>query len=276
MVALSLSATLLLTCVVPSQAAGGPCAQAVAPASATTLADALRGLAAVLPLDIRLDPAVARVVVEADVAGVPSEVALRRVLMASGVDFVIGRRGDRLVVVAGNASEAQPFDIEPDRARAEGVPGEDSGDVAKREAPAEEPDTDAPPSVAPADETAGARAPGEVTAQELAALLSASPKVDRTAPGWVELPFPDENGQPVRVWRPGGNPGIVELPFPDESGQPLTQQVPARPLGFVELPFPDEHGRPIRVVTPPASVPAPATSPVPGVVPGAKPPGEVR
>jgi hypothetical protein len=244
--------------------------EAAAPSGRGTLAEVLRRLAATLPLDVRLDPAVARLPVDVDLRGLAPDRALERVLVAAGVDFVLGQRGDRLMAVVGDSAGAAPLDPKDLEAPHPGV-GESSAtqQPVGAEKPDDEPD-DTQATTASGAETSTVRAPGEMTPGEMLLLLSPPPSVDRRAAGWVELPFPGEDGRPVRVWRPGGTPAVVELPFPDQAGQPLIQVLPARPLGYVELPFPDEHGRPIQVPLPQG--PAPTTSLKPGLPPGAKPP----
>ena len=242
---------------------------------AGSLTDVLRGLATVLPLDIELDATVAAVTVDVDVRGLTPYQALREVLRASGVDLVLVQRGTRLLLIAGNLAEGRSSEAVaaelPEGGKAEEQPPPQTGAIPVEVEPEGKPSEQG---LASANEADHVKAPGEVTADELLAIISASPRVPRDRPGLVELPFPDVDGRPISVWRPGGTPSAVALPFPDESGQPVMQQVPAGPAGFVDLPFPDEHGRQIRVPVPQA--PGPVGSPTPGMVPGTKAPGESR
>jgi hypothetical protein len=258
-------------------------AQAVTDQSASaspmslTLTEALLEVSRVLPLDLRLDPAVALVPVRVDLGGLPPYEQLRQVLLTSGVDFVVAQRGARFLVIAGSASAARPADLgesEADERRpteespvaADAPPSSAAPVEPEGEEEAQRSDGAAVVATAP-----GVRAPGEVSGDELVALLTGAPLPARDQPGLVELPFPDADGQPIRVWRSGGTPSAVELPFPDEAGNPLLQPVTPGPRGFIELPFPDQNGQPIRV--PASDGTGAVASPTPHRVPG-RPPGQ--
>lgn len=240
-----------------------------------SLGELLRRYADILPLDIRLDPKVADAAVDIDVAGLSPYVALREILLASGVDYVIVQRGDRYSLVAGDA--AQAVAVEHDAAPGAATePAAEEVERAKAGEPESTPESDAP-APAPASGAAASssgRPAGEMTAADLAAILSGPVRLPTDQARWVELPFPDDQGQPIRVWRPAGTPPVVELPFVDSVGQPVVQVVPARPLGVFELPFPDANGQPLLQVTAPPA--APSSTRTPGMLPGARPPGPRR
>ncbi len=232
--------------------------------SGRPLLEWLRAHAAGAPVDLRVDPAVADRLVDVSVDGLDTESALKRALLASGVDFVMAWKGGRLQVLAGDLRAA--LDVTQSGAGVAASAGPEPRAIefeselvlssSSDEAPAppvlEAEGLSAGPDSAP---TAGE---GSVTGEQMLALLSA-PVASSTTRGSasIELPFTDAAGQPVRQARPAETPGAVQLPFTDDTGQPVIQIGPARPAGVIELPFPDEFGRPIRLV-PPA---APRTSP---------------
>ena len=237
------------------------------------LGELLRRYAEILPLDIRLDPAVAGAAVDIDATGLSPYVALREILLASGVDYVIVQRGERYSLVAGDA--AQAVSVEGDASPAAATePAPESGERASAAEPDAESDAPASAPVAGGVTASSSRPAGEMTAADLAAILSGPARPPSNEARWVELPFRDDQGQPIRVWRPAGTPPVVELPFVDSAGQPVVQVVPARPLGVIELPFPDANGRPLLQVTAPTA--APSSTRTPGLLPGAKPPGPGR
>lgn len=255
----------------PSAAA----ASAEAPVTGRALAELLRAYAALLPLDIRLDPKVSDIVVDADVAGLSPAAALREVLLASGVDYVMVRRGDRYSLVAGDASAAvdidpveRPAEVPTTSLAAEPTDGEEN----RKGEPADDDPVPAP-ALTVATGGAGQRGAGVMSDADLLAALTTPAPARGTQGEWVTLPFPDENGQAVKTWRPAGKPSVIELPFTDSTGQPIIQVLPSRPVGYVELPFPDKDGQPLRQIVAPAAAPATSAT-TPGVVVGPKPPGD--
>lgn len=262
---------------VPGVAQTAPTMQSAPEASRAgrSLGELLRTYATILPLDIRLDPSVSDVIVEADVAGLSPAAALREVLLASGVDYVMVRRGDRYSLVAGDASAAVDLGPLDRQADASAIPATEGSAVAEHERkgePADEEDT-APPTVT--GTAAGSpQGAGVMSDADLLAVLTTVPPARHDQGQWVALPFPDENGQAIKTWRPAGKPSMVELPFTDATGQPVLQQIPtSRPVGYIELPFPDKDGQPLRQFVAPAVAPA-TNATTPGVVVGAKPPDD--
>lgn len=223
------------------------------------LLEVLREHAASAPVDLRVDPAVADRLVDVSIDGLDIESALKRALLASGVDFVMVWKGGRLQVLAGDlhaavdmtrrgAGVTAPAGPEPRVVELESEPVASSSSDQAPAPPAPEAERGAAaPDFAP---TAGE---GSVTGAQMLALLTAPVASSTTRnSASIELPFTDAAGQPVRLARPAETPGAVQLPFTDETGQPVVQIGPARPPGVIELPLPDEFGRPIRIAPPAA------------------------
>lgn len=240
-----------------AQVAGAQQASAL-PASGS-LGTLLTRYAEFLPLDVRLDPRVASAPVDCDVAGLSPYAALREVLLASGVDYVIVQKGERLSLVAGDASEAVL--LEGPNSRLPEVSDAASADARRAEAPDNELDAETQSSPLSAAGTGGNPGGGAMSPADMASILHGATAPTSGQSRWVDLPFPDEQGQPVRVWKPAGMPPVVELPFPDAAGQPVIQVVPARPLGIIELPFPGPDGLPVLQGPPLSAVPASSRTP---------------
>jgi hypothetical protein len=204
-------------------------------APATTLGLLLRALRAASPMELRIDPAVADRPVSLTLTGVPVVVAVVEALKAAGVDYVVseapGGQGRVFRVVAGNLRDAVLIaDGQPERRDAR--PALDSPPppaVTLRESE-DDSRRNRGMSASATDDPGAARGEGEVSGEEFLEAISNHGQPRPT--GWVELPFPDETGQPIRVYRDPAPRTFVELPFPGEDGQPLVLPMPAGPQGL--------------------------------------------
>lgn len=242
-------------------------------AQGTTVQDVLSAFSRLVPMWIRLDPAVAGQPVTAEVRAASAADALSLVLKASGVDFALarGRAGDRLRVVVGDSNA--PAWTPPGSSDAAGNPGAaaDASTPAASAADALASETAREAAVA-AEAAAQTGAPPEGvgdasdasqnTPARLSQLLVSQPRRAPQPFEAVPVPFPSADGQPYTAQAVPSTPGTVRVPFPSADGSPLEVPVTAPPPGWVRVPFPGPDGQPLLI--PISGGAAPAASPTPG------------
>lgn len=239
-------------------------------AEAAPLGQILRELAALAPLELRIDPAVESVPVTLQLEDVAAGTALLAVLRGSGVDVVVSgwpRPGqpERARVVAGRAEAAREVVVA--HGASAGAPASVDAPAAATADEARERKKELDAEVATSEPDDPGDTPGNMTPEEwLKALVPARPPARIEGP--VMLPFVDEFGEPlVQTVVPAPNAPVM-LPFVDDQGQPLVVPRQPAPMDLVLLPF-VEDGRPVIVpAVPRRGSPAPTVSKVPGFRPG--------
>jgi hypothetical protein len=246
------------------------------------LGQLLRELAALTPMDLRVDPAVEGRPVTLALDHVFVERAVRQVLVESDVDHVVvglERQDDSVPirVVAGDPKRAVPVPGETAReslaavdetAADGGAPRTGAGDEKEGE---NEPDLSLPGQAADSGTTS---TPGNMTPEQWLQALAPAGVVRQQRSGPIMLPFVGEDGKAVVVNVPPGPKTEAVLPFSDENGKAIVVPISPRSDGMTMLPFANEDGSPVLVSVPvPVDPMLPRSSPVPGVVVGtARPP----
>jgi hypothetical protein len=237
------------------------------------LGQLLRELAALTPMDLRIDPAVEDVSVSMDLVDVPVEHAIYLVLERSGVNSVVAglyRTTDesQIRVVAGVPRDAVAVASTRGREAADERASKDDEAVALPTPPLPSDDTLAADkeqeklAAAAAAAEAAPPAPGAMTSAAWMQAMFPTGGVRTTRSGPTMLPFVDGAGQAIVEFVPPGPRHEAMLPFVDEAGLPIVLPIQPRPDGMVMLPFADAAGRP---VLSPAAPTAPSIgSPTPG------------
>lgn len=216
------------------------------------------------PLSIRMDRAVADRSVTVHVDDMSAIDALRVILRAAAIDFVLAPVADgrptRVVIGDSDAPAWSPSAVAS-------AGDNSSGSGAAEPTSAPDPDevgaaghsgpTDVEAAIAPPH-------PAELSAPDrLTQLLSPGLRSKPAVGAPLALPFIGPDGAPYTVPNHPLTPGLVEFPFADPGGNPIVIQVPS-PGSLVQLPFMGPDGRPYTVPSsPPAG--APASAPAPGV-----------
>ncbi len=256
----------------------GDAGQVTVHAQGTPLGQLLRELAALTPMDLRIDPAVEGVSVTTEVVDVPIERAIYAVLQESGVNIVVAglyRQTDdvRIRVVAGNPREAAAVltnlvdateqtaakEMEAVSISTPPLPDDDTLAAAKAQ---EKLVADAAADERPAT------APGAMTSEGWMQSIFLNGGLGASRGGATMLPFAGADGRPVvEIVAPGPRHEAM-LPFVDEAGLPIVAPIQPRSDGMVMLPFVDERGQPLLVPAAPAVAPGGGPSPAPRVGPG--------
>jgi hypothetical protein len=239
----------------------------------------LEALEAACPIQLRLDAKAAARLVSIDVPDLAPAEAVGAVLKASELDFAMHTRcgtiaQPALVIVrlAGDgpivsvAPRVDPDDPRVKRAVAEDVPPLPAGPPPEPEKRDDVEKSGAAGTLIGMPGEQREPAPGEVTGAQMAELLSVTPaqKAAASTSPVIELPFTDENGQPVQQIRPPKSNTVI-LPFPDANGNLVEIPLPTGPR-------PKTAGFP--VVNPPGANSAPGQPPENG--PGATNPQSPR
>ena len=235
----------------------------------------LEALEAACPIQLRLDAKAAARPVSIDVSDLAPADAVGAVLKVSELDFAMHTRcgtfaqpalvivrlaGDGPIVSVG--PRVDPADPRVKQAVAEDVP---PLPAAPPPEPEKRDDVEKPGAAGTLLGMASEQrelAPGEVTGAQMVELLSVTPaqKAAASSSPVIELPFPDDNGQPYQQIRPPKSNTVI-LPFPDANGNLVQIPVPAGPrpttAGFPVINPPGANSAPVK---PPENAPGATNS----------------
>jgi hypothetical protein len=203
-------------------------------------------------------------VVTVAVEPLPAAVALSRVLLSAGVDFVISGDGTnqpiRLVVGDSKGPEAAAvLTGAADPPVVEAVNEPEEGGVGEKPEKSEEDRANQAEAIEAGTRLGPVIPPGFSPEQRLVQLLAPPPRAKVPLGAPIALPFPGPDGQLYTVQNVPPPPGIARFPFPGVNGAPLEVVVPPPKPGVFTLPFLGPDGQPHTV--PAAPVPVPGRSP---------------
>jgi hypothetical protein len=213
-------------------------------AEGVPLEDLLRQFSAIAALRLWLQPGLGDRLVSVSSEPVAIVEALRRVLRAADVDFVLSGGVDgrpiRLVVGESNAPEVTALQSDPVSYANEEPMAASTEDGVEPEV---ESASDAPP--LQAGGPLGPEIPSGISPADRLVQLLAPTGRPKAGPGeWLTLPFLRPDGQPYTVQNIPPPAGVARLPFPDANGQPLEIFVPPPTPGVFTVPFPGPDGQP--------------------------------